>query len=104
MKFNPSLAAEELIEALDLRVGLDAQSKSLLARSALFIALRENLPPDFSPADSQGKDLDDEAMLPAPLRNAVRATLNHRAGRTLDEADYRHAFRQHFEYGCHRLN
>ena len=29
--------------------------------------------------------------------------MNHRSGRTLDEAGYRQEFRKHFEFGCHRL-
>jgi len=37
------------------------------------------------------------------LRDLVRAALNHRAGRTLDEGGYRQEFRRHFEYGCQQL-
>src|SRR5690606_11781081 len=33
----------------------------------------------------------------------VRAALNHRAGKTLDETAYRAQFQLHFEYGCFRL-
>jgi hypothetical protein len=101
MKFKPSLAAEEFIESIHQRIG--ARNKAVLGRSALFIALGEGVPPGFKPADSQGKDLDDETVIGDELRDVVIAALNHRAGKTLDEAGYRQAFRQHFEYGCQRL-
>ncbi len=101
MKFKPSLAAEEFIENIHQRVG--ARNKAVLGRSALFLALGEGVPPAFKPADSQGKDLDDETVIGDELREVVRAALNHRSGRGLDEAGYRQVFRQHFEYGCQRL-
>jgi hypothetical protein len=46
----------------------------------------------------------DEQVLGDELRDLVRAALNHRSGRTLDEGGYRQEFRKHFEFGCHRLN
>jgi hypothetical protein len=101
MKFKPSLAAEEFIENIHQRVG--ARNKAVLGRSALFLALGEGVPLAFKPADSQGKDLDDETVIGDELREVVRAALNHRTGRGLDEAGYRQVFRQHFEYGCLRL-
>lgn len=101
MKFKPSLAAEEFIENIHQRVG--ARNKAVLGRSALFLALGEGVPPAFKPADSQGKDLEDDTVIGDELRDVVRAALNHRAGMTLDEGGYRQAFRQHFEYGCRRL-
>lgn len=101
MKFKPSLAAEEFIENIHQRVG--ARNKAVLGRSALFLALGEGVPPAFKPADSQGKDLDDDTVIGDELRDVVHAALNHRAGMTLDEGGYRQAFRQHFEYGCRRL-
>lgn len=67
------------------------------------LAIGEGVPSGFKPADSQGKDLDDENVIGDDLRDTVRAALNHRAGKALDEAGYRLAFRQHFEYGCKRL-
>jgi len=75
----------------------------VLGRSALFLALGEGVQQAFKPADSQGKDLDDETVIGDELRDVIRAALNHRTGKELDETGYRHAFRQHFEYGCHRL-
>lgn len=75
----------------------------MLGRSALFLALGEGVQQAFKPADSQGKDLDDETVIGDELRDVIRAALNHRTGKELDETGYRHAFRQHFEYGCHRL-
>ena len=101
MKFKPSLAAEEFIENIHQRVG--ARNKAVLGRSALFLAFGEGVPTGFKPADSQGKDLDDETVAGDELRDVVRAALNHRAGKPLDEAGYRQSFRLHFEYGCHRL-
>ncbi len=76
-----------------------------MGRSALFLALGEGVPPGFKSADSQGKDLDDEIVIADELKDVVRAALNHRAGngKSLTEAGYRQAFRQHFEYGCLRL-
>ncbi len=101
MKFKPSLAAEEFIESVHQRVG--ARTKAVLSRSALLLAIGEGVPTGFKPADSQGKDLDDENVIGDELRDTVRAALNHRAGKALDESSYRLAFRQHFEYGCTRL-
>lgn len=101
MKFKPSLASEEFIENVHQRVG--ARNKAVLGRSALFLALGEGVPQGFKPADAQGKDLDDETVIGDELREVVRAVLNHRAGKPLDETGYRQVFRQHFEYGCKRL-
>jgi DNA sulfur modification protein DndE len=101
MKFKPSLGAEQFIEDVHQRLG--ARNKAVLGRSALFLALGEGVPPAFKPTDSQGKDLDDETVIGDELRDLVRAALNHRSGKTLDEAGYRQSFRQHFEYGCKRL-
>src|SRR5580698_6342643 len=101
MKFKPSLAAEEFIESVHQRVG--AKNKAVLGRSALFLAIGEGVPSGFKPVDSQGKDLDDETVLGDELRDVVRAALNHRAGKQLDETGYRQSFRQYFEYGCKRM-
>ncbi len=101
MKFKPSLAAEEFIESIHQRIG--ARNKAVLGRSALFLALGESVPSGYKPANSQGKDLDDETVIGDELRDVVRAALNHRAGKTLDETGYRQSFRLHFEFGCHRL-
>lgn len=101
MKFRPSAAAEEFIENVHVRV--KARNKAVLGRSALFLALGEGVPPNYKPADSQGKDLDDETVIGDELRDVIRTALNHRAGRALDESGYRHEFRRHFEFGCQRL-
>ena len=101
MRFNPSSTAEEFIENIHQRVG--ARNKAVLGRSALFLALGEGVPPSFKPKDSQGKDLDDETVIGNYLGDVVRAALNHRAGKKLNEIEYRREFRQHFEYGCQRL-
>ncbi len=101
MKFKPSLSAEDFIETVHQRIG--ARTKAVLGRSALLLALGEGVPPGYKIADSQGKDLDDENVIGDELHDVVRAALNHRAGKTLDEGGYRQAFRQNFEYGCKRL-
>ncbi len=101
MRFNTSRAAEEFIENIHQRVG--ARNKAVLGRSALFLALGENVPPSFKPKDFQGKDLDDETVIGNELGDVVRAALNHRIGKQLNETEYRQAFRQYFEYGCQRL-
>ena len=101
MKFKPSSAAEEFIENIHQRIG--ARNKAVLGRSALFLALGEGVPLSFKPLDSQGKDLDDETVIGDELRDVVRAALNHRVGKELNESGYRRAFRSHFEYGCQRL-
>ena len=101
MRFKPSLATEEFIEKVHQQVG--ARNKAVLGRSALFLALGEGVPSGFKSKDFQGKDLDDEIVINDELRDVVRAALNHRAGKTLSESEYRRSFRQHFEYGCQRL-
>ena len=101
MKFKLSAASQEFLESIHPRVG--ARNKAVLGRSALFLALGEGVPSGFKPTDSQGVDLDDDTVIGDELRDVVRAALNHRTGRTLDEPGYRQAFRQHFEYGCQRL-
>ena len=72
-------------------------------RAALFLALGEGVPSEFKPKDAKGVTLNDEQVIGDDLRDLVRAALNYRAGRTLDESGYRNVFRQHFEYGCQRL-
>ena len=101
MKFKPSAAVEEFIESVHARVG--ARNKAVLGRAGLFLALGIGVPPAFEPTDSKGKDLDDETVVPDELRDTVRAALNYRLGRTLDEAGYRQEFRRFFEFGCTRL-
>jgi len=101
MRFKPSLRAEEFIESVFPRVG--ARNKAVLGRSALFLALGEGVPAGWKFPDSGGKDLDDSTVIGDELRDLVRAALNHRAGKELDESAYSGSFRLHFEYGCFRL-
>lgn len=102
MKFKPSQAAEQFIEDVHQRVG--AKNKAVLGRSALMMAIGIGVPDQFKPADSLGKDLDDETVIGDDgLRDVVRSALNYRAGRALDETGYRQEFRKHFEFGCMRL-
>lgn len=101
MKFETSIEAHEFIESVFPRVG--ARNQAILGRAALFLALGQGVPPEFKPKDAKGVTLNDEQVVGEDLRNLVRAVLNHRAGRTLDETDYRQELRRHFEYGCQRL-
>jgi hypothetical protein len=102
MKFDTSSAAHEFIENIHTRVG--ARNQAILGRAALFLALGEGVPAEFKPKDSKGVTLNDEQVVGDDLKDVVRTALNHRAGKTLDEAGYRTHFRQHFEYGCMRLH
>jgi hypothetical protein len=102
MKFKPSQAAEQFIEEVHQRVG--ARNKAVLGRSALMMALGIGVPDQFKSIDSQGKDLDDETVLGDDgLREVVRATLNYRSGKSLDETGYRQEFKRTFDFGCHRM-
>lgn len=101
MKFDTSSEAHEFIEAVFPRVG--ARNQAILGRAAIFLALGENIPLQFKPKDSKGVTLNDEQVIGDELREVVRAALNHRAGRTLDESGYRQEFRRYFEFGCQRL-
>lgn len=101
MKFDTSSESHEFIENVYPRVG--ARNQAVLGRSALFIALGEGVPSEFKPKDSKGVTLNDEQVVGDELQDVVRAALNHRSGRTLDEGTYRQEFRKHFEFGCNRL-
>ncbi len=101
MKIKPSQAAEEFIEAVHHRVG--ARNKAVLARAALCLALAEGVPISFKPSDSGGKEIDEETILGEELKDLIRAALNDKAGKWLDDAAYRQSFRNHLEYGCQRL-
>jgi DNA sulfur modification protein DndE len=101
MKFDTSTEAHEFIETVFPRVG--ARNQAILGRAAIFLALGENIPAQFRPKDSKGVTLNDEQVVGDELRDLVRAALNHRAGRTLDESGYRQEFRRYFEFGCQRL-
>ncbi len=101
MKFETSSEAHEFIENVFQRVG--ARNQAVVGRAALFLALGEGVPPEFKPKDAKGVTLNDEQILGDELRDLAHTALNHRAGRTLDEAGYRQEFRRHFEFGCQRL-
>jgi hypothetical protein len=101
MIIKPSEAVERFIEDVHARVG--AKNKAVLGRAGLFLALGEGVPPEFEPTDAKGKDLNDATILGDELHDVVRAALNHRANRTLDETGYRQEFRRYFEFGCLRL-
>lgn len=75
----------------------------MLGRAALFLTLGEGVPSEFKAKDAKGVTLNDEQVVGDELRDVVRAALNHRSGRTLDENAYRQEFRKHFEFGCYRL-
>ncbi|MBA2491000.1 MAG: ATP-binding protein [Gammaproteobacteria bacterium] len=102
MKFDTSSEAHEFIENVHARVG--ARNQAILGRAAIFLALGEGVPSEFRPKDAKGVTLNDEQVIGDELRDLIRAALNHRAGRTLDEGGYRQEFRRYFEFGCQRLN
>lgn len=101
MKFDTSSETHEFIETVFPRVG--ARNQAILGRAALFLALGESVPLQFKPKDSKGVTLNDEQVIGDELRDLVRAALNYRCGKSLDETGYRHEFRRYFEYGCQRL-
>ncbi len=101
MKFDTSGESHEFIESVYPRVG--ARNQAILGRAALFLALGEGVPSEFKPKDSKGVTLNDEQVVGDELKDLVRAALNHRSGRTLDESGYRQELRRHFEFGCNRL-
>jgi len=101
MRFKTSEATDEFINSVHVKLG--ARNKAVLGRSGLLLALGEGVPQDFKPKDTQGVELADETVVGDDLKDIVRAALNHRAGKTLDEDGYKHEFRRHFEYGCSRL-
>lgn len=101
MRFNPSLSTHEFTESVYKIVR--ARNKAVLGRSGLFLALGEGVPEDFKPKDSQGTELYDDTVVPDELRDVVRAALNHRAGRKLDENGYRQEFRRYYDWGGQRL-
>src|SRR4030043_937707 len=101
MKFDTSSESHEFIENIFTRVG--ARNQAIIGRAALFLALGEGVPAEFKPKDAKGVTLNGEQVVGDELRDLVRAALNHRAGRTLDEGGYRQEFRRHFEYGCQLL-
>src|SRR3990172_1852497 len=98
MKCETSREAHEFIEAVFPRVG--ARNQAVLGRAALFLGLSEGVPPGFKSRDAKGVTLNDEQVVGDELQDLVRAALNHRAGRTLDEGGYRQEFRRYFEFGC----
>ncbi len=101
MKFETSSEAEDFIKDVFARVG--AGNQAILGRAALFMALGQGVPTEFKPKDAKGVTLNDEQVVGDDLRDLVRAALNHRSGRSLDEGGYRQEFRRHFEYGCQQL-
>ncbi len=101
MKFTTSQDTKEFIEDVHRRV--NARNKAVFGGAGLFLALGEGVPKNFRVSDSQGIDLTDETIVRDELLPVVRAALNHRAGKTLDEIGYRQNFRLYFEYGCRRL-
>jgi DNA sulfur modification protein DndE len=101
MKFDTSRDAHEFIENVHARVG--ARNQAVLGRAALLLALGEGVPPNFKISDNKGVTLNDEQVVGDSLRDLIRAALNHRAGRSLDDSGYRLEFRRHFEFGCQRL-
>lgn len=101
MRIKTSERVGQFLESVWSRV--HAPNKAVLGRAGMFLALGEGVPNGFKVADSQGIELAEETIIGDDLAPIVRAALNYRSGATLDENGYKIAFRQYFEYGCHRL-
>lgn len=101
MRIKTSAKVGDFLESVWSRV--HAPNKAVLGRAGMFLALGEGVPTGFKVADSHGVELAEETILGDDLAPVVRAALNYRYGATLDENGYKIAFRQYFEYGCHRL-
>ncbi|MBC7367888.1 MAG: DndE family protein [Undibacterium sp.] len=97
MALNTSKEADETIESIHPRVG--AETKAVLGRSAICLALAEGVPSDFKAPAALGKSLSSDALF-GELEPVIRAALNFRAGKTLSEAQQTHELRRHFEWGC----
>ena len=100
MAFRPSIVAQDFIETVHTRVR--AANKAVLGRSAVFLALGEGVPDGYKPPAAQGKDISWEALV-GELEDVLRAAMNLRAGRTLDDTAFQQEFRRHFEFGCQRM-
>lgn len=100
-KFNTSAEAGEFLESVCIRV--HARNKAVLGRAGFFLGLGLGVPKNFRQADSKGIELAEDTIVGDELGDVVRATLNFRAGATLDEEQYRQQFRQYFEFGCLKL-
>ncbi len=64
------------------------------------LALGRGLPERFKQNDSQGVELQEDTIIGDELGPIIRAALNHRCGKSLDEIEYRKYFKLYFEYGC----
>lgn len=101
MRIKTSAEVGEFLESTWSRV--HAPNKAVLGRAGLFLAIGEGVPIGFRVADSQGLELAEETILGDELIPVVRAALNYRSSKTLDENGYKSVFKQYFEYGCFRL-
>lgn len=104
LQFYPSKAVEEFIEGVHRRVG--ARSRNVLGRAGLFLALGRGLPPEFKSNEHEKGEIkiaDQDVIGSEELMDMVLAALNYRMEKTLEESEYRKAFRRHFEYGCLQL-
>ncbi len=101
MRIKTSTVVGDFLESAWSRV--HAPNKAVLGRAGMFLALGEGVPTGFKVQDSHGIELAEETILGDDLIPLVRAILNYRHGRTLDENDYKQVFRLYFEYGCYRL-
>jgi len=100
MQFSISEESRNFIEKVYAKV--QAENKAILGRAGLFLALNEGVPDSFSP-ESDGVTMRDDTILGDELPLLVRAAMNHRAGKTLTDEEYRKYFKRYFDFGCHRL-
>jgi len=82
---------------------LKCRNKAVLGRAALFAALKERVPNNFSIPDSNGIELAEDTILGDELPPLVKAALNFLEEKTLTEEEYRTQFKRYFEYGCNIL-
>ncbi len=82
---------------------LKCRNKAVLGRAALFAALKNGVPSNFSISDSNGIELAEDTILGDELPLLVKASLNFLEGKTLTDDEYRTQFKRYFEYGCNIL-
>jgi hypothetical protein len=99
--FRYTKHTEEFLENLCRSVC--AENKGVMGRSGLFLALGRGIPEKFKVEGEASKDLNHDTVIKDELKDLVRAALNYRCRRTLDETSYRAEFRRYFEYGGQQL-
>jgi hypothetical protein len=100
MRLKPGGKSEQFIEKVYSRV--KAATKAELARSAIALALSESIPRDFKSPPKTGKDIGWDAVV-GEIEIVLRAALNFRAGKILNDNEYLEDFHRYFEFGCIKM-